>query len=88
MASVLCTIMSASRKQKPGGKGEEGGWRAVGPGADDREGPRAWGLGPQGVSAGSVRVGSGVCWGAPWRSKWGLLEGRLGSLGGKGGSPG
>lgn len=39
MASVLCTIMSASRKQKPGRRGAEGGWGTVGPGADDRERP-------------------------------------------------
>lgn len=88
MASVLCTIMSAIRKQKPGGRGEEDGWGAVGPGAADRQGLRAWGLGFQGVSAGSVKVGSGVWWGVPWRSKWGLLEGRLGSLRRRGGSPG
>lgn len=48
MASVLCTIMSASRKQKPGGRGAEGGWGTVGPGADGWERPADWGLEPQG----------------------------------------
>lgn len=48
MASEICMIMSASRKQKPGGKGTEGGWRRVSPRADGREDPGDWGLGLQG----------------------------------------
>lgn len=48
MASVLCMIISASRKQKPGGKGTRGGKRKVGPGADGLAGPGDWGLGLQG----------------------------------------
>lgn len=35
MASVLCMIMSASRKQKPGRKGVQSRGRKVGHGADD-----------------------------------------------------
>ena len=65
MASVLCMIMSASRKQKPGGKGTEGGWRRVGPRADGREGPGDWGLGAPRAFLSGPREPRSV-FGSPW----------------------
>lgn len=62
MASVLCRIMSAIRKQKPGRRAAEARWETVGLGALGRNGP--WGLKLQGVSE--------VCWGSPWEVKVGV----------------
>lgn len=89
IASVLCMIMSSSRKQKPGGKGTEGGWRRVSPRADGREGPGDWGLGLQGRFC---RVHGSPEW-SVFRSPWEVtvvFPGRTAgeSLQGGGGSSG
>lgn len=51
MASVLCRIMSASRKQKPNGRGTgtEGGWRKGGFWGEWPGGPRGLGFGALGA---------------------------------------
>lgn len=70
MASVLCMIMSASRKQKPGRKGVQSRGRKVGHRSDDLACLATRDGGSKGVSIGCAGVRGQ---GGPWKSLWAFL---------------